>query len=98
MPIDYFLKKQRAASQFLHLDSTLGRIKKKIEGIHKKFGSLLQSGSIIEGAGMVSNSDLALLKNMRLKDLAKDMKLSIEPCKNFQATIKQALIKGMEVK
>lgn len=37
------------------------------------------------------------MKNKRLKDLARDMKLSVEPCKTFQATLKQALIKGMNI-
>lgn len=30
--------------------------------------------------------------------MAKDLKLTIEPCKNFSTTIKQSLIKGMDVK
>ena len=37
------------------------------------------------------------MKNKRLADLAKDMKLSVEPCKTFQATLKQSLIKGVDI-
>lgn len=94
-PIEFFLKKQFAATQFLLLNQTLARINKKIEVIHRKFGNLLDSFQPEDGH--TSSADLTLAKNMRLKDLARDMKLSIEPCKNFQATLKQAMIKGMDV-
>lgn len=36
-------------------------------------------------------------KNKRLSELAKDLKLTLEPCKTFQATLKQALMKGIDV-
>jgi RNA-dependent RNA polymerase len=41
--------------------------------------------------------DYTIMKNKRLADLAKDMKLSVEPCKTFQATLKQSLIKGVDI-
>ena len=35
-------------------------------------------------------------KNKRLRELAREMKLSIEPCRTFQAPLKQAFIKGLD--
>lgn len=50
---------------------------------------------------MTSSNDLGvhytLEKNKRLCELAKDLKLSLEPCKTFQATLKQAFMKGIDV-
>jgi uncharacterized membrane protein len=77
VPIDYFLRKQQRAKQYISLESIQSRLKEKVDKIHNKFGNILSN----------QNQDFSLNytieKNKRLRDLAKDMKLSIEPCKSF---------------
>ena len=82
VPTEFFLQKQQVAKQYACLESIQKRIQEKIDKINIKFGNILkhESGSF--------SLDYALEKNTRLKKLAKDMKLSMEGCKSFQAHFK----------
>lgn len=82
VPIDYFLRRQSMAKQYFSLKSSQKRIQEKIEKIHMKFGNILQNEA------KDYSLDYTFMKNQRLKDLAKDLRLSVEPCKSFQATLK----------
>jgi len=91
VPVEYFLRKQSIAKQYVSLESIQSRLQEKIEKIHVKFGNILENQS------QDFSLEYTFNKNKRLKDLAKDMKLSVDGCKSFQATFKQALIKGMDL-
>ena len=69
--------KQRVAKQYLSLDATHKRLQDKIEKIHTKFGNILENSS------QDYSYDFTVMKNRKLKDLAKDLKLSMDPCKGF---------------
>lgn len=76
------MRRQSMAKQYFSLKSSQKRIQEKIEKIHMKFGNILQNDA------KDYSLDYTFMKNQRLKDLAKDLRLSVEPCKSFQATLK----------
>ena len=48
----------------------------------------MKFGNILQNEAQDFSLDYTFMKNQRLKDLAKDLRLSVEPCKSFQATLK----------
>jgi hypothetical protein len=91
VPIEFFLRKQQIAKQHVQLESIQRRMEEKVTKIHQKFGNILEHDP------QNFSLEYTIQKNKHLKDLAKDMKLTMEPCKTFQATLKQALVKGLDI-
>ena len=73
------------AAQLCNLEKSMNRIQTKISKIQGKYGALDD-----DCPESLENSR----KEMRLKDLAKDIRFTVDPCKTFQPLIRQSMLKG----